>query len=103
MTIAKITMAVILAAFSLNEMAKLPPPPPVDPKVAEEKAAKDKAAAEKGKADQAKYEDLAVANFRANMKKAGNPVPKPTPIVVAAPAPAAAVKPAGVVAPGKQQ
>ncbi len=103
MTIAKIIIAATLAAFSLNAMAKLPPPPPVDPKVAEEKAAKDKAAAEKGKADQAKYEDLAVANFRANMKKAGKPVPKPTPIVVAAPAPAAAVKPAVVVAPDKKK
>ncbi|HEX9392445.1 MAG TPA: hypothetical protein VF928_14125 [Usitatibacteraceae bacterium] len=104
MTIAKIIIAATLAAFSLNAMAKLPPPPPVDPKVAEEKAAKDKAAAEKGKADQAKYEDLAVANFRANMKKAGKPVPKPTPIVAAAaPAPAAAVKPAVVVAPNKKK
>ncbi len=103
MRTAKIILVAALAAFSLNALAKIPPAPPVDPKVAEEKAAKDKAAAEKTKADQAKYEDKAVANFRANMKKAGKPIPKPTPVVApAAPAPAAAAKPA-VAAPAKKK
>jgi hypothetical protein len=84
-------LAISLALFGLTAFAKLPPAPPVDPKVAEEKAAKDKVAAEKAKAQQAAAEDKAVKNFQANMKKAGKPVPKPTPIVVAAaPAPAAA-------------
>ena len=84
MTIAKFIIVAAVAAFSLNAVAKIPPAPPVDPKVAEEKAAKDKIAAEKGKADQAKYEDKAAANFRANMKKAGKPVPRPTPVVAPA-------------------
>lgn len=97
---AKLILAAGLAAFALGAIAKLPPAPPVDPKVAEEKAAKDKVAADKGKEDQARYEDKAVSNFRANMKKAGKPVPKPTPIVAAAPA-AAAAKPA-VAAPAKK-
>jgi hypothetical protein len=67
--------------------AKLPPPAPLDEKgkaAAEEKKAKDAAAAEKAKADQTAAEEKAVKNFQANMKKAGKPVPKPTPIVAAA-------------------
>ena len=92
MTTAKFIIAAAVAAFSLNAVAKIPPPPPVAPEVAEAKAAKDKIAAEKGKAEQAKYEDLAVANFRANMKKAGKPIPKPTPIVAAAASAAPAAK-----------
>jgi hypothetical protein len=84
-----------LLIFTSGAMAKLPPPPPPDPVAAAAKAEKDKAAAEKTKADQARYEDLAVKNFQANMKKAGKPIPKPTAIAVAAPAsPAAAVVPA---------
>ena len=102
MTIAKFMIAAAVAAFSLNAVAKIPPAPPVDPKVAEEKAAKDKAVAEKTKADQAKYEDKAAANFRANMKKAGKPVPRPTPVVAAAAPAAPAAKPA-VVAPAKKK
>jgi hypothetical protein len=87
----KTILAISLTLFGLTAFAKLPPAPPVDPKVAEEKAAKDKATAEKGKAEQAAAEDRTVKNFQANMKKAGKPIPKPTPIVVAAaPAPAAA-------------
>ena len=93
-TLAISFIVALLAAFSLNAIAKLPPPAPIDPKAAEEKAAKDKAAADKGKVDQARYEDKAVASFQANMRKAGKPVPKPTPIVVAAPAPAPAPAPA---------
>lgn len=102
MTTAKFIIAAAVAAFSLNAVAKIPPAPPVDPKVAEEKAAKDKITAEKGKADQAKYEDKAAANFRANMKKAGKPVPRPTPVVAAAAPAAPAAKPA-VVAPAKKK
>jgi hypothetical protein len=68
--------------------AKIPPPPPPDDKAkaaAEDKKAKDAVAADKAKVDQAAAEDNAVKNFQANMKKAGKPVPKPTPIVAAAP------------------
>ena len=74
--------------------AKLPPPAPLDEKgkaAAEEKKAKDAVAAEKAKADQTAAEERAVKNFQGNMKKAGKPVPKPTPIVAAA-APAAPAK-----------
>lgn len=95
----------MVLALSGAAFAKIPPPPPLDAKAAEEKAAKDKIAADKAKADadlakaqQTAAEDKAVKNFQANMKKAGKPVPKPTPVVVAAaPAPAgakAAEKPA---------
>jgi len=89
--------------------AKLPPPPPLDEKgkaAAEEKKAKDAAAAEKAKADLAAAEDKMIKNYQSNMKKAGKPIPKPTPIVAAA-APAkpgdakAAAKPADAKAPAK--
>ena len=92
----------VLNVFASGAMAKIPPPPPLEPVAAAAKAEKDKAAAEKakadadkGKADLARYEDKAVASFQSKMRKAGKPVPKPTPVVVAA-APAAA---AGKVAP----
>ena len=68
--------------------AKIPPPPPLDDKqkaAAEEKKAKDAVAAEKAKADQTAAEDKAVKNFQGNMKKAGKPVPKPTPVAAATP------------------
>jgi hypothetical protein len=97
----KLLLAAGLAMFSLNALAKIPAPPPeTDPakiaaadKAKAEKAEKDKAAAEKTKADQARYEDLAVKNFQANMKKAGKPIPKPTPVVAAAPPTPAAAAP----------
>jgi hypothetical protein len=89
-------IAVASLLFVANAFAKLPPAPPPDPVVAAAKAEKDKAAAEKTKADQARYEDKAVANFQANMKTAGKPIPKPTPIVVAV-APAAAITPAAAI------
>ena len=72
------------AMFVANGFAKIPPAPPPDPVVAAATAEKDKAAADKTKLDQSRYEDNAVASFQANMKKAGKPVPKPTPIIVAA-------------------
>lgn len=87
------------ACFSAAIFAKIPPPPPAppaDPVAVAAKAEKDKAVADKGKAQQAAAEALAVKNFQANMKKAGKPIPKPTPIVVAG-APAAPAKP-GVAA-----
>lgn len=96
----KIALAAGLLALSYGAQAKLPPPPPpADPAAAAAaaaaKAEKDKATAEKTKADQARYEDLAVKNFQANMKKAGKAIPKPTPIVAAAPpAPAKGAPPA---------
>lgn len=83
-----------IACFSVAALAKLPPAPPPDPAAVAAKAEKDKAAAEKGKAQLAAAEERTVANFQANMKKVGKPIPKPTPIVVAA-APGAPVLPAG--------
>ena len=46
---------------------------------------KAKADAEKAKALQAAAEERSVKNFHENMKKAGRPVPKPTPLAVLAP------------------
>jgi hypothetical protein len=89
-------IAVASLLFVANAFAKIPPAPPPDPVAAAAKAEKDKATAEKTKADQARYEDRAVANFQANMKTAGKPIPKPTPIVVAV-APVAATVPAAAV------
>jgi len=97
----------VVTCISASAFAKLPPPnpvPPLDPVAAAAKAEKDKAAAEKAKALQADAEDRAVKNFQANMKKTGKPVPKPTPIVVAAAPGAAPVPPlpgAKTVAPAK--
>jgi len=88
-------LGAVLLFGATAAIAKIPPPPPPDDKAkaaAEEKKEKDKAAAEKAKADLAAAEDTAVKNYQGNMKKAGKPVPKPTP-VVAASAPTAA-KPA---------
>ena len=66
-------------------VAKLPPAPAEDPKVTAEKAEKAKTDAEKAKALQAAAEERSVKNFQENMKKAGRPVPKPTPLAVLAP------------------
>ena len=80
----------IMLAFTLAAgaaWAKIPPPPPPDEKAiaaAEEKKAKDAIVAEKAKADQLAAEEKAVKNYQANMKKAGKPIPKPTPVVAAA-------------------
>ena len=91
-----------LVIFAGSAFAKLPPAPPPDPAAVAAKAEKDKAAAEKTKAQQGTAEEKAVKNFQANIKKAGKPVPKPTPIVVAAaPPPAAPVKGAPPTAPAK--
>ena len=88
-------IALALAAgfgIAFSAQAKLPPAPPMDPAKAEDKKKADAEAAEKGKAAQAAADERAVKNFQGNMKKAGKPVPKPTP--VAAAAPAAPAKPA---------
>jgi len=79
-----IAVVILLALVSGAALAKIPPPPPVDPAIAAAKAEKDRAVAEKAKALQAAAEDRAVKSFQGNMKKAGKPIPKPTPIVVAA-------------------
>jgi hypothetical protein len=87
-------LAVAFAAGASVAWAKLPPPPPLDEKgkaAAEEKKAKDAAAAEKAKADLAAATDKMIKNRDANLKKAGKPIPKATPVVAAAPAPGAAV------------
>jgi hypothetical protein len=92
------------ALFSISIFAKIPPPPPAppaDPAAVAAKAEKDKAAAEKAKALQAAAEDNAVKNFQANMKKAGKPIPKPTPIVVATAPTAPAATPAKGTVPAK--
>ena len=95
MKIASLVTAACLSLLSVSALAKLPAPPPDDPKVAAEKAEQAKVAAEKAKAAaektkmlQAAAEDRAVQNFQGNMKKAGKPVPKPTPIVAAQAPPA---------------
>ena len=86
----KILQGAAIAALLLSgtiAWAKLPPPPPLDEKgkaAAEEKKAKDAATAEAAKADQLAAEERTVKNFQANMKKAGKPIPKPTPVVAAA-------------------
>ena len=91
--------SIAVACFSVCAFAKLPPAPPPDPVAVAAKAEKDKVAAEKGKAQQSAAEDRAVKNYQANMKKVGKPIPKPTPIIVAA-APAAPAKAsAALVAP----
>lgn len=80
--------AAILLLGTATAWAKIPPPPPPDEKgkaAAEEKKAKDAAGAVKSKADQAAAEDNAVKNFQANMKKAGKPIPKPTPVAATTP------------------
>ena len=83
-----IAIAAVIALGASGVWAKIPPPPPPDEKAkaaAEEKKAKDAAAAEKAKADQAAAEDRAIKNYQANMKKAGKPIPKPTPVAAATP------------------
>ena len=80
-------LAVAFVAGASVAWAKLPPPPPPDDKAkaaAEEKKAKDAVAAEAAKKAQVEAEDRAIKNYQANMKKAGKPIPKPTPIVAAA-------------------
>lgn len=85
----RMTTAGVMLAFTLAAgaaWAKIPPPPPPDEKAkaaAEEKKAKDAIVAEKAKADQLAAEEKAVKNYQANMKKAGKPIPKPTPVVAA--------------------
>ena len=82
---AGLVLALMLGASAA--LAKIPPPPPLDEKgkaAAEEKKAKDAVAAEKAKAAQTGAEDKAVKNYQGNMKKAGKPIPKPTPVAAAA-------------------
>ena len=100
--------AALVLGIAFTAQAKLPPPAPLDEKgkaALEEKKKKDAEAAEKGKAVQAAAEDKAVKNFQGNMKKAGKPIPKPTPIAAAAPAApakgAAPAKPAEKAPPKK--
>ena len=81
-------LALALVLGSAAVWAKIPPPPPPDEKAkaaAEEKKAKDAVAAEKTKATQVAAEDAAVKNYQANMKKAGKPIPKPTPVAAVTP------------------
>jgi hypothetical protein len=83
-----ISIAVAFAFSMSAAWAKIPPPPPpteAQKAAAEQKKAKDAVAAEKAKADQVAAEDRAVKNFQANMKKAGKPIPKPTPVAAATP------------------
>ncbi|MEO7742739.1 MAG: hypothetical protein ABIR98_07375 [Usitatibacter sp.] len=83
------TLALAFAFAAGAAWAKLPPPPPLDEKgkaTAEEKKAKDAAAAAKAKEDHAAAVERAINNYHANMKKAGKPIPKPTPVVAATPA-----------------
>lgn len=79
-------------AFTVQ--AKLPPPPPADPVAVEAKKKAAAEAAEKAKAAMGAAQERAVKNYQGNMKKAGKPVPKPTPIAAAPAAPAKAAAPA---------
>ena len=100
MKVSQFVLALGVAMVGAQAWAKIPPPPPLDPVAAAAKAEKDKAAAEKTKAQQNASEDKAVKNFQANMKKAGKPVPRATPIVAAAAPPAVApAKAASTAAP----
>ena len=84
-------LALALVLGSSAAWAKIPPPPPPPPldekgkAAAGEKKAKDAGAARKTMADQMAAEDTAVKNYQANMKKAGKPIPKPTPVVAMTP------------------
>lgn len=78
-------VGIVLCLSASAALAKLPPAPPVDPKVTAEKAEKDKATAEKTKAQQAAAEDRAVQSFQVNMKAQKRPIPKPTPILPPSP------------------
>ncbi len=84
-------LALALVLGSSAAWAKLPPPPPAPPldekakAAAEEKKAKDAVAAAKAMSAQMAAEDNAVKNYQANMKKAGKPIPKPTPVVAMTP------------------
>lgn len=94
--IAGVTLVLAFAASAA--WAKIPPPPPPDEKAkaaAEEKKAKDAVTAAKAKEDQTAAEDNAVKNYQSNMKKAGKPVPKPTPIAAAVTPPQVVPPPAG--------
>jgi len=110
MKLTQLILAAGLAVACTMAAAKIPPPPPAppeDPKAAAEKAEKAKATAEKTKALQVGAEERAVKNFQSNMKKAGKPVPKPTPIVVAqapgaAPAKGAPAAPNAAAKPAKK-
>ena len=86
-------LVMLLAGAGVGWAKIPPPPPPPDEKAkaaAAEKKEKDDAAAAKAKADQTAAEDKAVKNYQGNMKKAGKPVPKPTPVAaVSTPAKAA--------------
>jgi hypothetical protein len=87
----KLTQLILAAGLSVAcaiAVAKIPPPPPAPPedtKVAAEKAEKAKTAAEQTKALQAGAEERTVKNYQSNMKKAGKPIPKPTPVAAATP------------------
>ncbi len=81
----QIAAFLLTAAFAGSAAwAKLPPPPPVDPAKKAEDDAKKAAAAEAAKKAQAEAEEKTIKNYQANMKTAGKPIPKPTPIVAAA-------------------
>ena len=92
----KLIALALTAGFGLaiSAQAKLPPAPPADPAKVEAKKKADAEAAEKTKAAMGAATDKAVKNFQGNMKKAGKPVPKPTPIAAAPAAPAKAAAPA---------
>jgi hypothetical protein len=81
-------LAIALALGASAAWAKIPPPPPPDEKAkaaAEEKKTKDAAAAKKAQEDLDAATERAVKNYQSNMKKAGKPIPKPTPIAAASP------------------
>ena len=100
MKLTPLILATSISIVSVLAVAKLPPAAAEDPKAAAEKAEKAKVGAEKAKALQTAAEERSVKNFQANMKKAGRPVPKPTPIALAQ-TPPKAVTAAAKAAPAK--
>ena len=83
-----IALAFVLAFGAAAAWAKLPPPPPVDEATKAAAAEKKAAADKKAKEDLEASQEKAIKNYHANMKKAGKPVPKATPVVAAAAKPA---------------
>ena len=95
----KVVLGLAFASVAGTAMAKLPPPPPVDPAKAEEAKQKAAEAAKKDAELLAKYTDLAVANYAAKAKSEGKEFkPLLGPGVPGAPAAAPAVAAAKPVA-----
>jgi hypothetical protein len=94
-----VALALACVLFAPLAIAKLPPPPPVDPVKAEEAKQKAAEAAKKGAELQAKYEDKAAENYANKLRASGKEFKPqlgpglPTPPAPAAPVPTVAAAP----------